>query len=311
MQNRDLPIVQTRINVKHDITPVTEYKNNLDSIKVELVNYPTLETLKNYVPDWANATWNKYPGQSRDEGDKDLQYINDSVKGTVLPSLLETIQLTFLLDGIDLIAVTHILRHRGAAFSADCSGDKMWHEKDSLVPSSIQQSAEIYEKYKKAVELCKEVYCDAINSKKISIMDARYILPRNLSTFYYMHMSLRDVIGFIKQRMDKQIQPETDNLIAYKMYLEIIKVYPFLKGIVKLNAPAQYYINQSKTSGASNLYWPDEDSDIFEWNPESFVYQATRDQLNGTDENAVNRFNEIKNEIWEQLGYNKETKEIE
>src|SRR5690606_22859517 len=121
---------------------------------------------------------------------------------------------------ISLQEVTHILRHRMATFSADCSGDKWWTHKDALVPNSIENSDEFYARYRKLVEDAKQLYCDMIDSKEISIMDARYILPRCLSTFYFMRIGLKDLIGFIKQRIDKQIQPETDNLIAYYMYIK-------------------------------------------------------------------------------------------
>ena len=116
---------------------------------------------------------------------------------------------------------------------------------------------------RKINQVC-QLYCDMIDSKKISIMDARYILPRCLETFYYMRLSLKDAIHFIRQRIDKQIQPETDNIIAYQMYLEILRQFPYANGIVDIHAPSQFYINTARTGKATNLYFPDEDSDKFE-----------------------------------------------
>jgi len=287
--NKNIKKVIPASGIRFDIEPKTEYKNNLRSIDVKLLGAMPVEKLKEYIGNWVHATWNKNPLDSSND-DKIEDYIKGAAKGEILPSVLETIPLIFLIDGISLIEVTHLLRHRQFSFSADCSGDKMWNEKDALVPSSIQQSSEFYERYKSIVEQSKQLYCDIINSKKISIMDARYILPRCLSTYYFVKCNLRSCLDFIKQRIDKQIQPETDNMIAYKMYLEIIKQYPFLKGIVNLHAPAMNYIKQANTDNASNLYWPDKDSDIFEWNPESFVYKCRRNELNGTDENAQNIF---------------------
>ena len=302
-KNENIKPLKPKMDISFDIKPKTNYKNNLDSIKIELLNYPTIEQLNQYIPDFMNATWNKLPHDSTNAGDNDAaKYIIAAIKGEALPTMLETIRLDFLFDGIDLTTVTHILRYRNMSFSADCSADKMWHEKDCLVPSAIQNSDEIYEKYKKAVELCKEVYCDIINSKQISIMDARGILPRNLDTYYFVSMSLKDAIWFINQRTDKQIQPEVDNIMAYQMYLQLVNAYPFLKGILNMKQPAMRYVKQANTTGATNLYWPDEDSDIFEWNPESFVYKCTRDKLNGTNEGATNHFNELKEEYFEKLG---------
>jgi thymidylate synthase (FAD) len=140
-----------------------------------------------------------------------------------------------------------------------------------------------------------------IDSKKISIMDARYILPRCLSTFYYMRMNLKDTIAFIKQRMDKQIQPETDNIIAYKMYMELMKVYPYATGLIDIHAPSAFYVKMARTGQATNLYQPDADSDTFEWNEKDFIYQCKRDEMNGTDEETSNHFNELLKEYEELL----------
>lgn len=298
--NKNIPKVTPASGIRFDIKPTTKYKNNLASINVKLLGAMPVELLKEYIGNWVHATWNKQPLDSSDDNNIE-QYIKGAAKGEVLPSVLETIPLTFLVDGISLIEVTHLLRHRQFSFSADCSGDKMWNEKDALVPNSIEFSEQFYERYTKIVDDAKQLYCDMINCKHISIMDARYILPRCLSTYYFVHCDLRSCLDFIKQRIDKQIQPETDNIIAYKMYLAIVKQYPFLKGIINLHAPAMNYVKQANTNNASNLYLPDEDSDIFEYNPESFVYNCTRDKLNGTTVNAPNRFNYEMKKIEEEL----------
>ena len=129
-----------------------------------------------------------------------------------------------------------------------------------------------------------------IDTKQISIMDARYILPRCLETFYYMSLSLKDALHFIRQRIDKQIQPETDNVIAYQMYCEILKKYPVANGIINVHAPSNFYINMARSGKATNLYFPDMDSDKFEWNENDFIYQCERSKMNGTDEGAKNYF---------------------
>jgi hypothetical protein len=46
----------------------------------------------------------------------------------------------------------------------------------------------------------------------------------------------------------------------------------------------------ARTGKATNLYFPDEDSDKFMWNENDFIYQCKRDELNGTDEGAGNYF---------------------
>lgn len=299
-------------------SPTTRYKNNLDSIKVRLISSPSFEELKSYLPPFVKATWmeNTLSCEFMPDNERE-RLVRRAFTFKTLPTALETIGLVWEIDGISLQEVTHILRYRNASFSADCSADKWWTHKDALVPNSIQNSNgkfgddtpfnlpydaidrdNFHMRYKKLVEMSKELYCDMIDSKEVSILDARMILPRCLETFYYMRMNLKDTLAFIQQRIDKQIQPETDNLIAYMMYLEILKRYPVANGLVDIHAPARHYISQARSNESSNIYAPDIDSDVFEWNENDFLYgERRRDELNGTDEGACNYFNDVLHDV--------------
>lgn len=309
LQPTELPMV-----IRFGEKPKTEFKNNLSSINVELMSAPTMDELRSYLPQFITATWqeqgDKYYDNNITIKEKD-EIIRDALFGKALPTALETINLVFRISGISLQEVTHIIRYRQAAFSADCSGDKWWTHKDALVPNSIMHSngpsddekdiygyvtngqlhpEDYYARYKKIVEEAKQLYCDMIDSKQISIMDARYILPRCLDTFYYMRINLKDAIYFIKQRIDKQIQPETDNIIAYQMYIAILEQYPIANGLIDIHQPSHFYIKMARTGKATNLYFPDADSDKFEWNESDFIYQTYRNEMNGTDEDATSYF---------------------
>lgn len=295
-KNNNLPATTLPMKLRFSEVPTTNFINNLDAISIELISAPTMDELRSYLPQFVTATWQEqYDDQYNNNislKEKD-NIIRDAFFGRALPTALETINLTFRISGISLQEVTHIIRYRNASFSADCSGDKWWSHKDALVPNSIENSDEFYERYKKLVEESKQLYCDMIDSKKISIMDARYILPRCLSTFYYMRISLKDAIHFIKQRIDKQIQPETDNIIAYKMYCAILRQYPIANGLIDIHSPSYFYIKMARTGKATNLYYPDADSDKFEWNENDFIYQNYRNEMNGTNANAENHFDEL------------------
>lgn len=291
-KNNDLKPVKLPMKIRFGEKPTTKFKNNLDAIDVELIYAPSMNDLRNFMVPFLEATWAERPMDacSLTLQEKD-NIIRQCLEGKALPTALETVTLVWKIDGISIQEVTHILRYRMASFSADCSGDKWWTHKDALVPNSIQNSTGFYERYKKIVNDAKQLYCDMIDSKKISIMDARYILPRCLSTFYFMKMSLGDTLNFIRQRMDKQIQPETDNVIAYQMWVALLRQYPILNGIIDIHAPSHFYIKMARTGKATNLYFPDEDSDKFEWNEQDFIYQCRRDEMNGTNPGAKNKFN--------------------
>jgi hypothetical protein len=282
-KNNNLPPIKFPMEVKFYKEPKTEFVNNLKSIGVTLQNAPTMDDLRSYLPFFATATWEDIPvnpNMTKLERDKIIYMI---FREKILPPSMETIKLTFLLEGISGQDVTHILRYRSATFSAECSADKFWNDKRITVPTSIENSPEFYRRYEKLHLDMKQLYCDMLNSRDISLLDARYVLTRACETYYWMSMSLRDALHFVRQRIDKQIQPESDNVIAYLMWQQLIKQYPLLVDLIDIHAPAQFYVDTARTGRCTNLFVPDADSDIYEWNEEDYLYGRTRSEVNGTD----------------------------
>lgn len=293
-ENKNLKPTSFPMDIKFGKPATTEFRNNIKAIKVSLMQYPTMEELRKYMVDFSTATWEDSPRHSdeltNDEKDK-LIYM--AFMGKLLPSVLETIRLQFCFENVSYQDLSHILRYRTATFSVECSGDKWWTNKNAVVPTSIENSDEIYAEFKDLVTKCKELYVKMLDTKKISLLDARYILPRCMETYVWCSISLKDVIGLINHRIDKQIQPDSDNVLAYRIIQELIKVYPLLAQQFDIHKPAMFYVKTARTNRCTNLFVPDEDSDIYEWNREDYVYQTTRNNVNGTNENPVNVFKEI------------------
>ena len=281
--NNDLPVVKLPTDLGLNEPVNTEFKDHLDSIKVKLVSCPSLEELRNYIPDFCTATWAQQPFNKGDLPSYELdKMIWMLFNGKLLPTAFETINCTFTIEGVDTQFVTHLIRHRAFSFSAQCTGDRSQRDDEAVVPHAIINSPEYYERYKKLVQDSKQLYADMVDTKDISIMDARHILPKCLSTFYWARGNIRDVMAFIKTRIEKQIQPSEDNLVAYYMWLELVRAYPMIVDCIDIHTPARYYISTARTGTGTNLYWPDEDSDEFEYNEMDFLYQSKRDDLNGT-----------------------------
>ena len=140
-KNNTLEPVELPMVLRFGEKPKTEFKNNLDSIKVTLMQAPSMDDLRKYLPGFANATWSEAPDDYDNLSiEKKDELIRDVFLGKTLPTALETINLNFRIEGISLQEVTHIIRYRNASFSADCSGDKWWTNKAALVPNSIQHS---------------------------------------------------------------------------------------------------------------------------------------------------------------------------
>lgn len=281
-ENKNVKAIPLPMRLQFGEKPETDYKNNLDSIKVSLLSYPTIEQLMSYIPEFIRATWNENPNFSKFLEPKErLSLVRDVFFNRTLPTAKENIDLVFCIDGISIQEATHLTRYRKASFSADCSADKWWHKRDALVPYAIQNSPELYERFKRIVDEIKELYVDMIDSKEISISDARMVLPRCLSTFYYMRMDFNEAVHFITQRIDRQMQPETDNIIAYQMYLELLKAYPVLNGLIDIDAQDLAYIRLGSEHG--RMYLPEQKNDVFDWNIKNYMYPRRRYEMNGTN----------------------------
>lgn len=288
-QNNDLRPVDLPMTLRFDEEPTTEFLNDLDALQVELVDHPTAEQMRNVAWRYVKATWADQPDYT-DPSNATLSELSENLEDVLcfraLPTPMEIFSFTFKFAGIDLQTVTHLIRHRAGSWAAQCTGDRFLHHEPCLVPSAVENSPELYRRWKRHVEDAKQLYADMVDTREISMMDARTILPKCLSTFYYGRFNLKDIIGFVKQRSDKQIQPSVDNLIAAKMALEIIRVLPEATAVIgtkALTSPAWHYIKNVRAGTGTNLYWPDSDSDQhIEYHPNDTIYQAHRYDLNGT-----------------------------
>jgi len=304
--NKDLQPIELPMVLKFGQEPKTNFLNNLDALKVELVDHPTRQQAWNVAWHYVKATWADRPdidptaGVTEQELSKNLE---DVFGGRTLPAPMECLGFTFRLSGLSFQEVTHIIRHRAGTFAAQCTGDRDLRDDDVVVPEPVQNSPDFLRRWTKIVEESKALYAEMTDSKVVSMMDARMILPKCMTSFYYMRLSLKDLIGFIYQRMDTQIQPAADNLLASRMAVEVAKVIPEFTSVIDFNKPDMHYIKTFRVkegdkfvSRGTNLYWPIPKNDKFEFHPNDTIYQCTREEINGTHgDGPQKRFTELWN----------------
>ena len=301
-KNLNLEPIKLPMKIKFGEKAKTNFKVLEKNIKVELIDGPTQDQLLKWVPEFVNATWNETANEKNYSKEERYDSVVKALSRKTLPTVLENIRFTFKITGITYIEVSHILRHRQASFSAFCSGDTQLHDTDVMIPESIENSPEFAERYKKIMSEAKELYCDMVNSKRISLMDARYALPVDRDQGYFMSMPLNVIYTFINQRIDEAIQPVSDNLIAFLMWREICRKLPILSkiNVIDLNSPSWFFIKQARTGHSTNLYFPSETNDKFDWHPEDFIYQCKREELNGT-KNITPSYIKIKEDIISEI----------
>jgi thymidylate synthase ThyX len=302
--NKDLEKIELPMVLKFGQKPNTQFHNNLDALKVELVDHPTRQQAWNVAWHYVKATWADRPDIDPTAGvtDRELsKNLEDVFGGRTLPAPMECLGFTFRLSGLSFQEVTHIIRHRAGTFAAQCTGDRDLRDDDAVIPEPVENSPDFLRRWKKIVEESKELYAEMTDSKVVSMMDARLILPKCMTSFYYMRLPLKELIGFIYQRMDTQIQPAADNLLASKMAVEVAKVIPEFTSVIDFSKPDLHYIKTFRVkegdkyvSRGTNLYWPIPKNDKFEFHPQDTIYQCTREEINGTHgDGPQKRFTEL------------------
>lgn len=235
----------------------TEWRDSTNNIQLHMIDYPRGNFRARCV-EMMLATWADEPqlAESLDETRVMREFLK-ILSGKTLPNSLESLGFQFCVEGLTLIEVTHLLRHRTfRSIHAQCSADRFLQKDSCFIPSSII-SSKFAERYTELTEACKKLYTEMIDSGEISILDARYILTRNHRYFYYFGCDLKTAIGFIHQRKCTAIQPEMDNIIAHKMLREICAVIPELSDIVSLQCDERCVFVKSNPEDSSRVYQPD------------------------------------------------------
>jgi len=233
--------------------------NDLENIKVTLLNYTPHDVLESYIPELVMATWNENIQEFRETLTiKDRKKIMQLFyEGKLIPTAMKSVQITILLEGITTHDVTHLIRHTGLSFAADCTGDKYISNRNLIVPSFLEDAPKEYlERYLDVTKKSYELYDDICNnlSTKVHIQDARLMLPRTLETFYYVTGSLFDFMKMLNQRIDMQVQPKSDNVFALRIYEQLKKVYPMLN--IDIDARNHFYVKESEHKLSSKWYSP-------------------------------------------------------
>ena len=292
-QNLSLRPGNLPMELKFGQEPHTIFHNNLEHLKVELIDAPTRSQALNVAWQYVKATWADHHDDTN-PATASLQEqsanLEDVLCFRALPTPMECLGFTFKLSGLSFQEVTHIIRHRAGSFAAQCTGDRDLRDDPAVIPEAVQNSPEFLERYKRIVRESKQLYADMTDSKAVSMMDARMILPKAMTSFYLMRLNLKDLLGFIAQRQDMQIQPAADNLLAAYMAREVLKVLPEASTRINFDKPDMHYVKTFRvpdgkgghTSRGTNLYWPEPKNDKFEYHPNDTIYQSRREDINGT-----------------------------
>lgn len=304
--NNKLETVCLPMDLKFDQVPVTNYINNLESLNIEVIDAPTREQAQKIAWHMTKATWADRPNETSFENatpEEASLNLQDVLNFRALPTPMECLGFTFKISGIDTQTVTHLIRHRAGSFAAQCTGDRDLRNDNILVPESVENS-DFHQRFIEVAASAKQLYADMVDSRVVSLMDARVILPKAVETFYVARFNLKDLIGFIRQRQDVQIQPEVDNIMATRIAKIVCEAIPEVTTCLDFNKPDMHYVRTfrveqpdgSFTSKGTNLYYPEPKNDLFDFNENDAIYNCRREEINGNKSGEEKIFTRMWNE---------------
>ena len=178
-----------------------KFKNHLENIKVTLMDYPSMETLKKYIPEFVSLTWlEKKEDLNKFMKSKKLTregLVKEMFAGRTLPTALETVRLTFFIEGLDLTGVTHIIRHRLFSFSAQSTDPVSMANHDILDNDAFIEKPHLLKKAHKICTDMNNLYKEALE-EGMTFYDARHYMPRAKEAKYFMSGNIKDFLMFIK-----------------------------------------------------------------------------------------------------------------
>ena len=314
--NNDLKQVTLPMELKFDQVPVTNYINNLESLNIELIDAPTQEQAQKIAWNMTKATWADTPDATNFENvsfEEASTNLQDVLNFRALPTPMECLGFTFKISGIDTQTVTHLIRHRAGSFAAQCTGDRDLRNDNVLVPESVENS-DFHHRFIEVAAAAKQLYADMVDSRVVSLMDARVILPKSLETFYIARFNLKDLIGFIKQRQDVQIQPEVDNIMATRIARLVVERIPEVASCLDFSKPDMHYVRTFRveqadgtfTSKGTNLYHPEPKNDLFDFHENDSIYPCRREEINGNKSGEEKIFTKMWNDDVSFINFVKE-----
>jgi len=218
-------------------------------MKVRLISY-TPEPLKTLTKATLVSYWDEWSIDNLDNiTEKDAEMHIPKVLSYGHESILEHINLTFAVEGVSIVTLKQITRHRHMSFTVRSQRYVTEDGVDFIIPDSLRNvridmkipyiedgeyktadySIDVGAKVIDVLQKSREVYRELIETG-VPQEDARFILPQAVETKFVVTMNMREFKHFLGLRMCERAQWEIREL-AWKMWEEAMKV-PDLKKIM-------------------------------------------------------------------------------
>lgn len=266
--------------------PKTTFLDEESSIEVKLISYPDIKQTERMLIDtcFGHSTPEIYDTLNKKEIERALQEV---ISGGTLPKGLEmTGKFVFLLKNIPLTVTHMVVRHRFFTILQRSTAVECMRHEDYVMPRSFSRDEAYYEKVKQWYLLGKELYCEGVDEKGLSVQNARLFLPKNNCNHMFVGFDIKAFQMAYGQRKDSQEEPIQSNILFEKMKQEIVGLFPYFDKYLQSNCDRGDCLH-SKPGKQSNIVFKRNElhqkylpKDYLKNNPDNVLHDQTRDEMN-------------------------------
>jgi thymidylate synthase ThyX len=225
--------LKKEFGIKYGEVPKTKFIDNIDAVKVKLLNWPDEDRMKEHLIQFATGSWFKEFAREATEEDY-RSALEELSNGKILAQGLEGITFSFLVSGLSLHGSHALVRTRiGAAYLQQSQAVMDLRHCDILVPRAFQKFTNLLERYKRNVIEQKMNYIDLLETNDIAITDARFCLPKTIPVWVNVSMSLPTILGVYSKRTDFTEEHPEMNKFAEELREQITLRFPWMDSYFK------------------------------------------------------------------------------
>lgn len=142
-------------------------------------------------------------------------------------TVFEFIDFTFEISGISRACSHELVRHRTATYLQQSQRHVDLRDRGVVIPPSIHSNIVNEEAMEQTDKLWRANYIFMVDVNGVPKEDARFIAPNSIETRVIMKIDGRNLLHFLKLRMDKTAMWEIRD-VANLMWMEAIKVCPYI-----------------------------------------------------------------------------------
>jgi len=221
--------LKERFGIRYGKKPETKFIDNMNAVKVRLIDWPDPDRLITVLVNMAKASWYEDFSVDADKGDIE-KTVEKLLSGEVLAQGLEHATFCFLVSGLSLHGTHMLVRNRvGIRYMQRSTAVCDFRDEPVLVPRAFTRHPSMLERYKEWARQGKQLYADLLDTGDIAASDARMCLPKSMPQWCYVSCCLTTLLSIYGKRSDTQEEPPEMNIMVEQMKDLVVEKFPYMR----------------------------------------------------------------------------------